>query len=124
MSGVPPHTACQGGLLMGRLMPVECQHGHVIDYGDFGDDNEPYGGATPCPQCESGRTTYHGARDVDDAMRIAQAAIRYCAARDTFLKSTSRAEARKALDNALEVLMVQAGFDDEPLRLELGHRHE
>ncbi|MGB0502021.1 MAG: hypothetical protein ACPGNP_12630, partial [Acidimicrobiales bacterium] len=34
------------------MMPVECEHGHVVDWGDFGPDPDaPYGGATPCEQC-------------------------------------------------------------------------
>ena len=34
---------------MGRLMPMECEHGKVYDWGDFGgDDAEP----EPCPACD------------------------------------------------------------------------
>lgn len=34
---------------MGRLMPLECEHGNVIDWGDFGPDDD----TTPCcSQCD------------------------------------------------------------------------
>ncbi|MEM9468307.1 MAG: hypothetical protein AAGA90_23265 [Actinomycetota bacterium] len=39
----------------GRTMPTECEHGHTVDWGDFGDPEQPYGGATPCPHCETQR---------------------------------------------------------------------
>ena len=34
---------------MGRSMPVECEHGVTIDWGDFGGDDPQH---QECPQCE------------------------------------------------------------------------
>lgn len=35
--------------MMGRMLPLDCEHGNVIDWGDFGpdDDSQP-----TCPECE------------------------------------------------------------------------
>jgi hypothetical protein len=34
---------------MGRTMPIECEHGTVIDWGDFGPEDGP---EPTCPECE------------------------------------------------------------------------
>jgi hypothetical protein len=34
---------------MGRTMPTECEHGNVIDWGDFGPEDGPL---PECPECE------------------------------------------------------------------------
>lgn len=36
-----------------RALPVECEHGVIIDWGDFGPDPDDGSvGVTPCPDCE------------------------------------------------------------------------
>lgn len=41
---------------VGRMMPVNCIHGAVLDWGDFGDEWSPYGGlceeCVPADECE------------------------------------------------------------------------
>ena len=34
---------------MGRSMPVKCEHGEMLDWGDFGDEWSPYDGL--CGEC-------------------------------------------------------------------------
>lgn len=34
---------------MGRTMPTDCEHGGVMDWGDFGNEGRPYDGL--CPKC-------------------------------------------------------------------------
>lgn len=34
---------------MGRTLPLECEHGNIIDWGDFGPDD---GRLPACDQCE------------------------------------------------------------------------
>ena len=34
---------------MGRLMPVECEHGRILDWGDHGNEWTPYAGL--CSEC-------------------------------------------------------------------------
>lgn len=42
---------------MGRMLPVECEHGIVVDWGDFGpDENDGTAGTKPCAECEAQRS--------------------------------------------------------------------
>ena len=34
---------------MGRYMPVDCEHGNVADWGDFGNESRPFDGR--CDEC-------------------------------------------------------------------------
>lgn len=43
---------------MGRMMPFECEHGRVLDWGDFGPDSDDGTvGTETCPTCEAGAPT-------------------------------------------------------------------
>lgn len=57
-------TEMAGGVVMGsRVLPTECKHGTVLDWGDFGPcqdcdehDGEPCPNLAVCPQCEAVQT--------------------------------------------------------------------
>lgn len=39
---------------MGRSMPIECEHGRIVDWGDFGSDPDDGSvGAQPCAECDA-----------------------------------------------------------------------
>lgn len=60
---------------MGRAMPVECEHGVVVDWGDFGPNpDDPQQGAATCEECESReyrvalRAREPGGEELDDVV--------------------------------------------------------
>lgn len=46
---------------MGRQLPVECEHGCILDWGDFGGDNPPEG----CAECDPQLLRTPVERDLD-----------------------------------------------------------
>lgn len=49
---------------MGRMMPIECPHGVIVDWGDFGGDDEKH---PACPACDAIPSTADHLRSVVDA---------------------------------------------------------
>jgi hypothetical protein len=97
-----------------RTLPTECQHGRIIDWGDFGPSSgERDDPCEPCPDCEEDKwveCSCGKVRHVDDRPLIARMSC--C--------KTCGMEACRALDRCPETVPVPGGSS----ACRLGWRHQ